>query len=104
MAEMTFYCRRNLVTDTTAAFRHELLHIALPFPGDWIHDEWLAVCVAASDEGKPVRVNAAVSRFERPLVFGNLPCSQMAGTSCEYRIRGHHRFADEFAGMVLNGF
>ncbi|MFM0078437.1 glycosyltransferase family 2 protein [Paraburkholderia sediminicola] len=40
------YCRRNLVTGTTVAFRRELLDLALPFPGDWIHDEWLAACAA----------------------------------------------------------
>ena len=41
------YCRRNLVTGTTTAFRKELLELALPFPADWIHDEWLAACAAA---------------------------------------------------------
>ncbi|MBL4778263.1 MULTISPECIES: glycosyltransferase family 2 protein [Ralstonia] len=41
------YCRRNLVTGTTAAFRRELLELALPFPDGWIHDEWLAACAAA---------------------------------------------------------
>lgn len=41
------YCRRNLVTGTTAAFRRELLELALPFPANWIHDEWLAACAAA---------------------------------------------------------
>ncbi|CAG9180246.1 glycosyltransferase family 2 protein [Cupriavidus pinatubonensis] len=44
------YCRRNLVTGTTAAFRRELLDLALPFPDDWIHDEWLAACAAARGE------------------------------------------------------
>jgi glycosyltransferase involved in cell wall biosynthesis len=41
------YCRRNLVTGTATAFRKELLEMALPFPADWIHDEWLASCAAA---------------------------------------------------------
>lgn len=41
------YCRRNLVTGTTAAFHCELLDLALPFPANWIHDEWLAACAAA---------------------------------------------------------
>jgi len=44
------YCRRNLVTGTTAAFRRKLLGIALPFPEDWIHDEWLAACAAAESQ------------------------------------------------------
>lgn len=41
------YCRRNLVTGTAAAFRRELLDVALPFPSEWLHDEWLAACAAA---------------------------------------------------------
>lgn len=41
------YCRRNLVTGTAAAFRRELLAVALPFPSEWLHDEWLAACAAA---------------------------------------------------------
>jgi hypothetical protein len=41
------YCRRNLVTGTATAFRRELLAIALPFPPEWLHDEWLAACAAA---------------------------------------------------------
>jgi glycosyltransferase involved in cell wall biosynthesis len=42
------YCRRNLVTGATTAFRRQLLEIALPFPAEyWIHDEWLAACAAA---------------------------------------------------------
>jgi glycosyltransferase involved in cell wall biosynthesis len=41
------YCRRNLVTGTAAAFRRELLDVALPIPAEWLHDEWLAACAAA---------------------------------------------------------
>ncbi|MDE1141892.1 glycosyltransferase family 2 protein [Paraburkholderia tropica] len=41
------YCRRNLVTGTAAAFRRELLSLALPMPSEWLHDEWLAACAAA---------------------------------------------------------
>jgi glycosyltransferase involved in cell wall biosynthesis len=41
------YCRRNLVTGTAAAFRRELLVVALPIPPEWLHDEWLAACAAA---------------------------------------------------------
>lgn len=41
------YCRRNLVTGTAAAFRRELLSLALPIPSEWLHDEWLAACAAA---------------------------------------------------------
>nr|WP_315592640.1 glycosyltransferase family 2 protein [uncultured Cupriavidus sp.] len=44
------YCRRNLVTGTTAAFRSSLLNLASPFPADWIHDEWLAMCAAIAGE------------------------------------------------------
>ncbi|SFN06906.1 glycosyltransferase family 2 protein [Variovorax sp. OV329] len=40
--------RRNLVTGATAAFRRSLLDHALPFPPEWLHDEWLGVLAAAT--------------------------------------------------------
>ncbi len=41
--------RRNVVTGATVAFRRELLQIALPFPRNWLHDEWLAILAAAKN-------------------------------------------------------
>lgn len=41
------FLRRNLATGATVAFRRELLDLALPFPEEWVHDEWLAVLAAA---------------------------------------------------------
>lgn len=41
-------CRRNTVTGATAAFRRDLLDIALPFPPSSLHDEWLGVMAAAT--------------------------------------------------------
>lgn len=43
------YLRRNLATGATSSFRRELLEDALPFPGEWVHDEWLAVLAAARE-------------------------------------------------------
>ena len=40
--------RRNLVTGATAVFRRSLLEAALPFPKEWVHDEWLAAIAAAT--------------------------------------------------------
>jgi glycosyltransferase involved in cell wall biosynthesis len=39
--------RRNVVTGATTMFRRELLDSALPFPSEWVHDEWLAVIASA---------------------------------------------------------
>jgi hypothetical protein len=39
--------RRNVVTGATAALRRDLVDQAIPFPPEWVHDEWLAL-VAAS--------------------------------------------------------
>lgn len=39
--------RRNLVTGATTVFRRSLLNAALPFPAEWLHDEWLGVIAAA---------------------------------------------------------
>jgi glycosyltransferase involved in cell wall biosynthesis len=41
--------RRNLATGATVAFRRELLDDALPFPAEWVHDEWLTVLAAAHE-------------------------------------------------------
>lgn len=41
------YLRRNLATGATVVFRRELLDMALPFPEEWVHDEWLAIIAAA---------------------------------------------------------
>jgi glycosyltransferase involved in cell wall biosynthesis len=40
--------RRNLVTGATTVFRRTLLEAALPFPTQWVHDEWLAAVAAAT--------------------------------------------------------
>ena len=39
--------RRNLVTGATLVLRRSLLQGALPFPPQWLHDEWLAIIAAA---------------------------------------------------------
>ncbi len=40
--------RRNLVTGATTMFRRTLLEAALPFPSQWVHDEWLGAIAAAT--------------------------------------------------------
>jgi glycosyltransferase involved in cell wall biosynthesis len=42
------YVRRNLATGATSMFRRSLLDAALPFPSEWVHDEWLAIIAAAT--------------------------------------------------------
>lgn len=42
------YIRRNLATGATVLFRRTLLEAALPFPAEWVHDEWLAIIAAAT--------------------------------------------------------
>lgn len=41
------FLRRNLVTGATAVFRRSLLEAALPFPKEWLHDEWLGIVASA---------------------------------------------------------
>ena len=41
------YLRRNLATGATVVFRRSLLEATLPFPDEWVHDEWLAIIAAA---------------------------------------------------------
>lgn len=40
------YAKRNLVTGAAAAFRRDLLEVAIPFSVRWLHDEWLAFMAA----------------------------------------------------------
>lgn len=37
------FLRRNLATGATVLLRRDLLDFAVPFPAEWIHDEWLAL-------------------------------------------------------------
>lgn len=43
------FVRRNLATGATAMVSAGLLREALPFPAEWVHDEWLAIQAAARD-------------------------------------------------------
>jgi glycosyltransferase involved in cell wall biosynthesis len=49
------FLRRNLATGATVVFRRTLLESALPFPRDWVHDEWLAIVAAAVGRVQVVR-------------------------------------------------
>lgn len=42
------YLKRNLVTGAACAARLELVRRALPFPQDWIHDEWMALAAGVT--------------------------------------------------------
>jgi len=42
------FCRRNLVTGATAAFRRTLLELARPLPATTYHDAWLALIASAT--------------------------------------------------------
>jgi glycosyltransferase involved in cell wall biosynthesis len=45
---MEIFVRRNLVTGATTVFRKKLFEKAAPFPGSWVHDEWLGIVAAAA--------------------------------------------------------
>ncbi len=51
--------RRNLVTGAATVFRRSLLEAALPFPPEWLHDEWLGIIAAATGR---------VDLLEQPLI------------------------------------
>jgi len=42
------YCRRNVVTGATAAFRRTLLPVARPLPSAFFHDAWLALMATST--------------------------------------------------------
>ncbi len=51
--------RRNLATGATTVLRRTLLAAAVPFPREWVHDEWLAMVAALA---------AGVDLLEAPLI------------------------------------
>lgn len=57
------FCRRNLVTGATAAFRRSLLSTAMPFPDVCLHDEWLALI--ASAKGKVTRLPTPTIKYRQ---------------------------------------
>jgi glycosyltransferase involved in cell wall biosynthesis len=46
---------RSMVTGATAAFRRELLGLALPVAEGWIHDEWLALIASVTGRVDVIR-------------------------------------------------
>jgi len=51
--------RRNLATGATTVLRRTLLTAAVPFPREWVHDEWLAMVAALA---------GGVDLLEAPLI------------------------------------
>jgi glycosyltransferase involved in cell wall biosynthesis len=44
------FMRRNLVTGATTMIRRRLADESVPFPTDWVHDEWLAIMATVLGE------------------------------------------------------
>ncbi len=49
-----FLIQRSAVTGATVVFRSSFLRGLVPFPPEWIHDEWLALMLSAVSKLKPV--------------------------------------------------
>lgn len=64
------YCRRNLVTGATSAFRRSLLDIALPIGKHTYHDHWLALLASAT---------GAIKMLETPTIQYRLHGGNMVG-------------------------
>lgn len=55
--------KRNIVTGATAAVRRDVLLKAVPFPPEWVHDEWLAL--VASLIGRLVRIETPLVQYRQ---------------------------------------
>lgn len=42
------------VTGCTMAFQSRFIPLVLPIPANWMHDAWIAICIAAVSSGYPV--------------------------------------------------
>ena len=49
-AALSLFIKRNFATGATVMFRRKLLERALPFPSNWLHDEWLGIIAAATGQ------------------------------------------------------
>ena len=76
------FLRRNLVTGATTVFRRSLLQYALPFPKEWLHDEWLAIMAAAI---------GCVDVLEQPLIDYRQHASNQIGARRETLITKLHK-------------
>jgi hypothetical protein len=76
------FLRRNLVTGATTVFRRSLLKHALPFPKEWLHDEWLAMVAAAM---------GGVDVLEQPLIDYRQHASNQIGARRETLISKFHK-------------
>ena len=68
------FLRRNLVTGATTVFRRSLLKYALPFPKEWVHDEWLGMVATAV---------SGVDVLEEPLIDYRQHASNQIGARRE---------------------
>lgn len=86
---------RNLATGATMAFRSRFLPQLLPIPGDWVHDGWIALLVAAV---------AKVTAVPEPWILYRRHGSQQIGAerkSLDVRIETAKRTgAEEYLGMA----
>jgi len=55
--------KRSIVTGATAAIRRDVIEWAVPFPPEWLHDEWLAVI--ASLRGRLIRIDRPLIRYRQ---------------------------------------
>ncbi|MEO8729099.1 MAG: glycosyltransferase family 2 protein [Rhodoferax sp.] len=76
------FLRRNLVTGATTVFRRSLLKYALPFPKEWLHDEWLGMVAAAI---------GGVDVLEQPLTDYRQHASNQIGARREPLIAKFHK-------------
>lgn len=86
------YCRRNLVTGATTAFRSSLLSLACPFPSSIRHDAWLALLAAATGRVRLLETptilyrrhgaDAAVARQPRALARMRHLWTELRGAHC----------------------
>ena len=96
------YCRRNVVTGATAAFRRSLLQVAHPLPRTMYHDTWLAFM--ASGMGKVRLLEVPMIRYRQH--GGNLVGMKKLGRVERLRrlwwaMNGSYRLSTE-VGLIVD--
>jgi glycosyltransferase involved in cell wall biosynthesis len=96
--------RRNLATGATVSFSRELLELALPFPTEWVHDEWLTIVAALHGEAHLVDEVTVDYRLhgENQIGVARPTLRRKVARMFESRANRNRRLASQFA--VLRAF
>lgn len=97
-----FFIRRALVTGATLVFRASLLPALVPFPPDFVHDEWMALMLSAVSSLMPIHEYLIAYRLHPAQQVGldTVPVRTAIHFGREQRLVHQRRMARRFAAAA----